>query len=124
MFFKNNGKGGETADLKTMGDGYSMVKFMNVSACLNSIRSTNLFKPFATFFFFMSHFQSRNNIMDRSLTSSVSYLRLEYHIESRFTNRRRPTHRRHSSQRVYRSTFSSHKTFHCRTVAAKINSQL
>lgn len=73
------------------------VDLINVTVCLNSIWSANVFKPFATFFFFMSHFQSRNNIIDRLLTSSVSYSRPEYYIESRFRSRRRPTRRKHSS---------------------------
>jgi len=62
-----------------------------------TFRSVNVFKPFAIFFFFISHFQSRNNIMDRLFTSSVSYSRLEYYTKSRFRIRHRPTRRKHWS---------------------------
>lgn len=51
-------------------------------------RSVNIFKPFATFFVLTSHFQSRNNITDWPLTSSVSYSRPGYYTaaESKFRN--------------------------------------
>lgn len=80
----------------------------------------------------MSHFQSRNNIMDRPLTSSVSYSPPEYHTESRFRSRHRSTRRKHSSARLSIDfllhllslpSFLPAKIHHY-TVAAKINSRL
>lgn len=57
--------------------------------------------------------------MDRLLTSSVSYSRPEYYIESRFRSRRRPTRRKHSSGAFIDRPSLPSRIHYC-TFAAKI----
>lgn len=97
---------------------------VNASACLNGVRSKCAkcirgvrHSPLFFFFFFTSHFQSRNNIMDRLLTSSVSYSHAERWIEGSDA-----ALRVESIHLARLSTDLAPSRIHCCTIAVKTRS--